>query len=619
MSELTDTERALQSEATRKALVRRFWATATGFWSGATRGRAWALTLTLIVVVLAQIGVQYRMTVWTRDVFDAIETKHAEALLRQVLVLLPLALVSVALAVAAVFARMKTQREWRAWLVEHLIGRWVSHGRYYQLNLIKGDHQVPEGRMTDDARTATDPPVDFAVSIFQATVTAVTFISVLWFVGGGLTLGAPGSQFTVPGYLVLAVLIYSGFITLTMMLIGRRFSAAAESVSQAEAEFRYALTRVRENGESIALLGGEEEERRGLRRGLAQVIERWRLYSHQHMRSSAIANFNYVLAPALPIFLCMPKYLDGTMSLGSVTQAAAAFVQVQLAFNWLVDNFPRLSDWMAAARRVGSLETSIDHLAALDRPGVIGAITRTEQNDGAIRLRDLTVALDDGTVVIDDTDVTIGKNEKVLLVGESGSGKSTLVRAISGLWPWGGGEIAMRRGAKVFFMPQRPYIPLGTLRRAATYPLAAESVSPDMLSELMQETGIGHLVARLEDPEPWDHTLSGGEKQRLAFVRLFLHRPDIVVMDEATSALDVASQTTLMRMLGERLPDAAIISISHRPELEAFHDRRLSFEHRPGGARLVGDVHLPVRVSRFRIKRRQGTSFTGGSGRRDAT
>ena len=601
----TEVKDELPPEQLRKALLRRFWATATGFWVGKTATRAWLLSIALIAIVLAQIGVQYRITVWTKDVFDAIEVKNGPELWHQAWVLLPLALVSIALAVVAVYARMKSQRDWRAWLVDHLIGRWVCHGRYFQLNLIRGDHQVPEGRISEDARIATDPPVDFAVSIFQAVVTAVTFIGVLWSVGGNLTVGSDASAVTIPGYLVMAALVYSTLITLAMVIIGRQFTAVAESIAQAEAEYRYALTRVRENGESISLLGGEAEERHGLRRSMTHVIERWRLYSYQHMRSAAIANINVIIAPALPIFLCMPKFLDGSMTLGSVTQAAAAFVQVQVAFNWLVDNFPRLSQWAASARRVGSLETSLDHLERLDEPGTVGAISRAEHTDGAIRLRDLKVTLDDGSVVINEADVTIGASEKVMLVGESGSGKSTLVRAISGLWPWGGGEISLRKGAKLFFMPQRPYIPLGTLRRAASYPRAVDDIAEGELEELMQAAGIGELVKQLDEEQPWDQVLSGGEKQRVAFVRLFLHKPDIVIMDEATSALDIESQDLMMHLLAERLPDAAIVSISHRPELEAFHERKLAFEHRGSGSRLVTDVPIPSKVRRSGWRKRK--------------
>jgi putative ATP-binding cassette transporter len=390
-----------------------------------------------------------------------------------------------------------------------------------------------------------------------------------------------------------------------MLIYARRFTAASEATNQAEAEFRYALTHVRENGESIALLGSETEEQNGLRQSLAAVIERWRLYCHQHMRSTVVSNSNYLIAPAIPIFLCMPKFIAGTMTLGEVTQAAAAFVQVQSAFNWLVDNYPRFGDWTASARRVASLMMSIDHLEALEKPGGTGTIVRSEQDGAALRLRNLTVSLDDGTVVINDADVVIGKGERVLLVGDSGTGKSTLVRAIAGLWPWGNGEISIQRDARLFLMPQRPYMPLGSLRRVATYPLSAETIADETLHELMQATGIGHLLERLEAQDPWDQVLSGGEKQRIAFVRLFLHQPNVVIMDEATSALDPSSQAAMMSLVADRLPDAAIVSISHRPELEAFHDRRLQFEHRPGGSRLVRDdvlVPPPRKTGRLRSR-----------------
>ena len=579
---------------TGRPLVRRFWASASGFWIGHTRRTAWLLTLGLIALIFIQIAFQFRMNIWSRDIFNALERKDGDAVLTQALIFVPLVVTMVGLAIVAVYGRMTLQREWREWLTNDLVGRWLSNGHYYQLDLVTGDHQNPEGRIGDDARIATDAPVDFVVGMLSAAVTAVTFVGVLWFVGGGLTLGTPAVPIVIPGFLVIAAVIYAVITSTAVILVASRFVAVSERTNQSEAEFRYALTRVRENGESIALLGGETEERAGLRQGIAAVILRWRNLCHQHMRYTLVFNTHLLVAPVVTLVLCAPKYVAGTMTLGDVMQATAAFVQVQSAFNWLLDNYPRLAGWVASARRVGSLMASIDHLEAAGMPGASHAITRIEHEGPALRIQNLSVELDDGTIVVKDADILIQPGERILLIGESGTGKTTLTRALAGLWPWGEGNIAIPHGAKMVLMPQRPYIPLGSLRRAATYPLSPADAPDGSVRELMEMAGLGYLVEHLDEEAPWNRTLSGGECQRLAFVRLMLHQPDIVVMDEATSALDPASQEHLMMLVAERLPHTTIVSIAHRPELEAFHHRKLVFERRPGGARLIGDsVLLP--------------------------
>jgi len=579
----------------RKPLVRRFWRDARGFWSAPESWKvAWLMTACLIALVVGQLVFQYQLNVWNRAIFDALEKKDGPAVLRQALIFGPLAAGSIAVAVCVVYARMRTQRRWRAWLTEHTMTRWLDKGRYYQLNLIEGDHKNPEARIADDIRIATEQPVDFAVGILSAVLTSATFMGVLWSVGGNLTIAVAGSQFFIPGYLVIAVVIYCVIISGLMTVIARSFVPTAETKNQVEAEFRAALTRVREYGESIAILGGEKEERARLDELLHKVIVGWSRMAAQYMRTMFVSHGNFVIASVIPIILCAPKYLAGDMSLGTVMQASAAFIQVQYAFNWIVDNYPRLAEWTASARRASNLLVAIDGLDHVEERQV-GAITRHEGEGAAIRLKDVSVALSDGTVVVDDADVTVQFGEKVLVDGESGTGKSTLVRAIAGLWPWGEGEITLAHGAKMFLMPQKPYIPLGTLRRAATYPRPVEDFDEKDIAETLEMVGLGHLSEKLDDEKAkWDRTLSGGEQQRLAFARLFLHEPDIVVMDEATSALDPESQAMLMNALSERLQKTAIISVGHRPELEAFHERKVNLVRRKGGAKLMtGDVVAP--------------------------
>jgi putative ATP-binding cassette transporter len=489
---------------------------------------------------------------------------------------------------------MAIQRRWRAWVNDQLVDRWLNNGRYYQLNLVKGDHANPEYRIADDVRIATESPVDFVSGVTHALLSAATFIVVLWTIGGALDVTVAGLQLHIPGFLVIAALAYALLASGAMILVGRRFVSASESKNQSEAEYRYLLTRLRENGESIALIQGEEEERAGLGRSLRKVLSAWRDIAVQTMKTTSVSQTSGFIAPVLPIILCAPKFLDGSMSLGQVMQAASAFTIVQGAFNWLVDNYPKLADWTASARRAASLMVSLDALEEAEVGDAVGRIAVNREADGpALRLRDLSVTLDDGTAVVGETDVAIEPGERVLIAGESGTGKSTLVRAIAGLWPWGGGSIEVKKGAKMFLLPQRPYVPVGTLRRAATYPDAPESRSLEQVADAFKRVGLGHLTDKLDEEGPWDQTLSGGEKQRLAFARILLHSPDIVVLDEATAALDPASQIKLMELVADR-PETTLLSVGHRPELEAFHTRKIELERRGEGAKLVRDVDLPT-------------------------
>ena len=426
----------------------------------------------------------------------------------------------------------------------------------------------------------------------MAVFSALAFIVVLWTIGGSLSLSFVGVSITIPGFLVLGAIAYALIGSAAMLLVGRRFVTVAERKNQAEAEYRYVLQRVRENGESIALLGGEQEERAGLDRSFAEVVGRWWELCFQHMRTTAVSHASGLVVWTAPILLAAPKYLDGSMTLGEVMQATSAFVIVQKAFGWIVDNYPRFADWTASAHRVASLLISLDALASAEKTGA-GHIGRGVTEDAALRLRDLSITTEDGTSVVNDAEVLIAPGEKVLVVGESGTGKSTLVRAIAGLWPWGQGEILFGPRAKLFLLPQHPYLPIGSLRRAATYPTPADAVEPSVVKEIIEVVGLGYLIDRLDAPDvAWNHVLSGGEKQRLSFARLLIHRPSIAVLDEATSALDRASQEQMMNLVAERLPKTTLISIGHRPELEAFHDRELVMEWRAGGARLVRDIDL---------------------------
>src|SRR5712672_3077230 len=449
-------------QARKDYLLTRFWISAKGFWGKDGDRLAWMFSIGLAVLIVTNVGFQYGINVWNRAIFDAIEKKDSGAVFYLSAVFFPLAIGSVLLGVAQVFARMSIQRRWRAWLTSSVMTRWLANGRYYQLNLVGGDHKNPEYRIAEDLRVATDSPVDFVAGVTSALLSAATFIVVLWTIGGALTVTLGGSTLTIPGFLVIAAVLYAAIASGAITVIGRHFVQISEEKNQAEAEFRYALTRVRENGESIALLGGEEEERDGIDKTFTRVLRQWSRLAGQHMRTTLVSQGSNLIAPVVPLLLCAPKFLDGSMTLGQVMQAASAFTIVQTAFGWLVDHYPSLADWNACARRIASLMMSLDGLERAERGDGFGRIQRGEtKGKTMLSLNDLSVTLDDGTAVVDEAEIVIEPGERLLVAGESGTGKSTLVRAVAGLWPWGGGSVNFHPDRRLFMLPQKPYIPSG--------------------------------------------------------------------------------------------------------------------------------------------------------------
>src|SRR5213080_1524688 len=359
-------------EARRDYLLTRFWIGARGYWGRNGDRLAWLFPIGLVPPIIGHVGFQYGINVWNRAIFDAIEKRDSATVYYLAAVFFPLAIGSVLMGVAQVFARMGIQRRWRAWLTHSVVSRWLTNGRYYQLDLVGGDHKNPEYRIAEDLRIATDAPVDFVAGVTSALLSAATFIVVLWTIGGALTVTLAGSVITIPGFLVIAAVLYAVIASGSIMTIGRSFVQVSEDKNQAEAEYRYVLTRVRENGESIALLGGEDEERSGIDRTFGGVLMRWARLTGQHMRTTLVSQGSSLFAPVVPVLLCAPKFLEGSMSLGEVMQAASAFALVQGAFGWLVDNYPRLADWNASARRIASLMMSLDGLERAERSEAFG-------------------------------------------------------------------------------------------------------------------------------------------------------------------------------------------------------------------------------------------------------
>ncbi len=556
----------------RSGRASRFLRLALGFWHEPMRTRAWLLTLLVISFLLANLGSALAANFWTKYFFDALERRDTDHVLLGIGLIAAIALASAAGSVGLLQARMRLQVRWRQWLSRALISRWLTNRHFYQLTIIQTDADNPEARIADDARIAVELMVDFSLGLLNALLAAASFIGILWVVGGSLTV----MGFSIPGYMVIACVIYSAITTLSMYLLARPLVRRVEQKAAAEAQLRYGLTRVKDNADSIALVGGDDDERVRLDVTISELVERWLGVIVWQGRMMWVNGANLVLAPVIPLLLGTPNYLSGEMTLGSLIQAATAFAQVQLALNWLADNAMRVADWLAASHRVTQLTDAMDRLEERLGPAGLGTTIRVGTSpDDCIILRDINIALHDGDLRLDCAEIVITPGEKVLVEGGPGSGKSTLIRAVAGLWPWGRGEILLPAGAETVFMPQRPYFPIGSLRVSLLYPHQDHEITDDAICDVLMRCGLEHLIPSLDRTEHWSSHLSSGEQQRLSFARVLIRPPAILIMDEPTSSLDELSQFRLMEYMRDMLPSTTVIHAGHRAGLDRFHHRQI--------------------------------------------
>jgi putative ATP-binding cassette transporter len=572
-------------------VIASFIGIAGGWWRGSTARKAWWLTGALALCLVGNIGVNLALNGWNRAFFDALERRDGGTLGLLVPMFGGLVLAIAGIGVLIVLARETLQVRWRAWLVGRLMDRWLEHKRFYSLSLSGREPSNPEYRIADDSRMATEPVVDFVIGLTHAVLTAIAFIGVLWSVGGSLSLRVAEQSITIPAYLMVAALLYGTAASVLTLRVGRPLIGAIARRNEAEAKLRFELTRLRENGESVAMIGGETAERSGLEDTYAAVVARWLRVVGLHARLTWITNASGALVPIIPLFLAMPKYLSGELSLGGVTQLAAAFTQVQVAIAWLVDNYKQVAQWHASAERVLALSRTLE-----DSPLRDGGPPRLDHSRHGKRVvLDRVIVTDpQERVVIRNVDLTVSPGDRVLIMGPSGSGKSTLLRTMAGLWPWGSGRVIFPPAACIGYVPQDPYMPLGSLRETLLYPGASHGPDLNRIAVALHECGLAQLIAHLDQYQRWDQVLSRGEQQRLAFARILLQRPELVILDEATSGLDEISQERLMLTLIRELPDTTVISVGHRASLRAFHTRCLSLVLSNEGAHLVEEAGRTV-------------------------
>ena len=546
--------------------------------------RVAAIFAASILVTIANMLGQVRLNVWNGQFFDAVGRKDLSDFVHLLWTFLVIIAVLLALTAAQTFLQERLKFRLREWISRHLLVEWLKPMRIYQLSFAGLYGRNPDQRIQEDTRLLGDYSADLGCGIVYSLLQIVAFVGVLWTLSAQVTFQVAGYAVAIPGYMVWCALGYALIGSGLTWLVGRPLIALNGERYAREAEFRFALVRVNESGESIALHGGEKDEHRHLEAALAAVVNTMRRISSSLARLTLITSGTGWLSLVVPILVAAPAYFGGALTLGGLIMVAGAFAQVQGAMRWFVDNFSRLADWRAAIHRVARFREALDDLPAVEEGSE--EIKRALHPDGHLAFEGVRIFLPDGHIVIDDASVSVMPGERVLIVGATGAGKSTLFRAVAGLWPWGSGTILTPAPETMAFLPQRPYLPLGTLRNAVVYPSPPDAFSDAEVGQALERCDLGNLISKLDQVERWDKELSLGEQERLAFARLLLHKPGWVFLDEATAALDEDTQGHVMSLFNDELKNTTVLSIGHRPDLAAYHTRTLQLVHGVNGDRL---------------------------------
>ncbi|MGQ0511306.1 MAG: ABC transporter ATP-binding protein/permease [Betaproteobacteria bacterium] len=559
----------------KKRFFRALWALTRPYWVSGERGKGLVLLAAVVGLALTLVWLEVLFNTWNREFYNTFESRDQAEFFRQLGMFALLALLFIITGVYRQYFQQMLFIEWRTWLTERYLADWLRERAYYRLQLLDKGTDNPDQRIAEDLNIFVDLTLTLTLGLLSAVVTLVSFIGILWTISGPATLFGV----EIPGYMVWVALLYAVAGTWLTHLIGRRLIGINFDLQRNEANFRFALVRLRENAEGVALYRGEDGEARNFRGRFADVISVWWAKMLKQKQLTWFTEMYGQIAIIFPFIVASPRFFAGQMPLGGIFQIASAFGQVQGALSWFINAYGAFANWKATVDRLTSFTEALERARAeaerLDGDRV---------EDDALALQRVELSLPGGRRLLVPTDLAFKPGEPVLVTGPSGSGKSTLFRVLAGIWPYWKGRVTMPRGAKLLFLPQKPYLPIGSLKHAVCYPEDAAKISDEDAREALRATGLAPLAVDLAREENWAQVLSGGEQQRLAFARALLNRPDWLFMDEATASLPEETQAQLYALLPQRLPGTTFVSIGHRASLAGFHQRRLAWQGAGGDA-----------------------------------
>lgn len=570
---VADTARPKTGIRDHYGFIRRFVVFALPFWSAEHKWMNRGRLALIAALTVAQVAVQAGLNSWSARLYNAVEARQLDTFLQQIVTFVLLLLASVVVFAISLYVKRRLQFAWRVWLTKTTLSVWMAEGRHYQLGLIAGDHDNPDGRIAEDIRVTTESAVDLGHSLFYCILLFGTFIDVLWTLSGVVHVDIGGTVIPIPGFMVFIALTYSAIGTSLALWAGLPLVGASNLRQKVEANFRFGLARAREYSESVALIGGDADERTHLQELLRGVRRGWESQTYGLARIIVFTTAYSVLAAPFPLLVAAPRYIMGVITLGTLMQMAQAFQQVTAALSFPVDNLSGIALWRASVERVMGLQDALGRLQ--EKLGENRIEVRHE--GGSLLFAGVRVMAHDGVPLMHELTAEIGPGEHVLIEGDT-QVCHKLILAVAGLWPWGAGKVTLPAGAKTFIASDRPYLPVGALGEAVCYPLSLGVCVPDDINSALHRVGLDDWAGHLGVVEDWDRVLSAAQQQRLSFARMLLHRPDWIFLAEATNALDAAAQREMAALLVAELPSATVVATGRTGLFDGYFQRVLHVE-----------------------------------------
>ena len=552
------------------AFFRELWSLARPYWFGKEKWAARGLLAAVIGLNLGLVYLEVVLSYWQNDFYNTLQTSNQDAFFRELMRFCWLAAAFIGIGAYELYLNQMLQIRWREWLTTHYLDEWIGAGVHYRLQISGGGSDNPDQRIAEDLAEFCEKTLALALGLMSAVITLLSFLVILWTLSGSLAVTLFGHAIEIPGYMLWVALLYSVAGTLLVHWIGKPLITMNFEKQKVEADFRFSLVRFRENSEAVALYRGEADELRQLHGRFAQIVTNWWHIMRKTKQLTWFRSGYGQVAVVFPFIVAAPRFFSGAIQLGDLMQTSTAFGKVQSSLSWFIDAYTQIAAWRATVDRLTGFRAAI-RAAAAQQAG----ITTQAATQDRYRADALQIDLPAGRPLLDASGLSLAPQQRVLISGASGSGKSTLFRALAGIWPFGHGRIDQPPQAHTLFLPQKPYLTIGTLREQLCYPAAPDAFDDAALIAALQDCRLSAFTERLDENRHWAQVLSGGEQQRIAFARALLQRPAWLFMDEATSALDEESEAALYGLLQARLPHTAVISIGHRNSLRALHQQTL--------------------------------------------